>query len=253
MKHEKWHIVFAFVSGAALVVAPVIAVLALWSRGELTSGIYMWLVLVPVGIFAIVRGAMFTAENRRINMLEREGERVRGKYVSHGTKQGERAPMYYVRYSYESGGKTVMATSPSVYTWEQALAFRAAGEFTVLCKNGLSMIGEDAARLFEDNFDKVTQLKHAYNEAFNAVYRDLIEEAERKQREKNKKHYSDEEEGEEPAEESEEQTAAANEDETAGEAPQAQTAAESAGQAAQEEEEPGQAKAAEQEEESKKE
>lgn len=248
MKHEKWHIVFAFVSGAALVVAPVIAVLVLWSRGELTSGIYMWLVLVPVGIFAIVRGAMFTAENRRINMLEREGERVRGKYVSHGTKQGERAPMYYVRYSYESGGKMVMATSPSVYTWEQALAFRAAGEFTVLCKNGLSMIGEDAARLFEDNFDKVTQLKHAYNEAFNAVYRDLIEEAERKQREKNKKHYSDEEEGEEPAEESEEQTAEENEDEAAGEAPQAQTAAESAGQAAEEEEESGQAKAAEQEE-----
>ena len=245
MKHEKWHIVFAFVSGAALVVAPVIAVLVLWSRGGLTSGIYMWLVLVPVGIFAIVRGAMFTAENRRINMLEREGERVRGKYVSHGTKQGERAPMYYVRYSYESGGKTVMATSPSVYTWEQALAFRAAGEFTVLCKNGLSMIGEDAARLFEDNFDKVTQLKHAYNEAFNAVYRDLIEEAERKQREKNKKHYSDEEEGEEPAEESEEQTAE--------EAPQEQAAAESAGQAEQEEEEPRQAKAAEKEEESKKE
>ena len=243
MKHEKWHIVFAFVSGAALVVAPVIAVLVLWSRGELTSGIYMWLVLVPVGIFAIVRGAMFTAENRRINMLEREGERVRGKYVSHGTKQGERAPMYYVRYSYESGGKTVMATSPSVYTWEQALAFRAAGEFTVLCKNGLSMIGEDAARLFEDNFDKVTQLKHAYNEAFNAVYRDLIEEAERKQREKNKKHYSDEEEWEEPAEESEGQAAE--------DTPQVQDAAESAGQAA--EEEPGQAKAAEQEEESKKE
>ena len=44
------------------------------------------------------------------------------------------------------------------------------------------MIGEDAARLFEEHFNEVNDLKKAYNEAFNIVYRDMIEEAARSQK-----------------------------------------------------------------------
>ena len=88
-----------------------------------------------------------------------------------------------MRYSFENeNGETVLATSPAQYTWEQALAFRAAQEFAVLYKNGKHMIGEDAARLFEEHFNEVNDLKKAYNEAFNIVYRDMIEEAARSQK-----------------------------------------------------------------------
>ena len=84
-----------------------------------------------------------------------------------------------------------MATSPAEYSWEQALAFRAADEFDVLYKNGISMIAQDAASLYEGNFEKVTALKKAYNEAFNVVYRDMIEEAERKQKKQLEKQSDD--------------------------------------------------------------
>ena len=146
--------------------------------------------LVPVGIFVFARGLQFILQNRKYDMLHKFGQRLTAKYVSHGTKQGERAPMYYVRYSFVADGKEILATSPSLYTWEEALAFRAAGEFTVLYKDGSYMIGEDAKALFERYFEKVNDLKRAYNEAFNAVYADLIKEAEEKQRKKEEK-YSD--------------------------------------------------------------
>lgn len=190
MKHEKWHIVFALVAGAALAIAPAAAIGVIASRGEMRTDLYMWLVLVPVGIFVFARGLQFILQNRKYDMLNKFGQRLTAKYVSHGTKQGERAPMYYVRYSFVADGKEILATSPSLYTWEEALAFRAAGEFTVLYKNGSYMIGEDAKALFERYFEKVNDLKRAYNEAFNAVYADLIKEAEEKQRKKEEK-YSD--------------------------------------------------------------
>lgn len=190
MKHEKWHIVFALVAGAALAIAPAAAIGVIASRGEMRTDLYMWLVLVPVGIFVFARGLQFILQNRKYDMLHKFGQRLTAKYVSHGTKQGERAPMYYVRYSFVADGKEILATSPSLYSWEEALAFRAAGEFTVLYKNGSYMIGEDAKALFERYFEKVNDLKRAYNEAFNAVYADLIKEAEEKQRKKEEK-YSD--------------------------------------------------------------
>ena len=171
MKHEKWHIVFALVAGAALAIAPAAAIGVIASRGEMRTDLYMWLVLVPVGIFVFARGLQFILQNRKYDMLHKFGQRLTAKYVSHGTKQGERAPMYYVRYSFVADGKEILATSPSLYTWEEALAFRAAGEFTVLYKNGSYMIGEDAKALFERYFEKVNDLKRAYNEAFNAVKR----------------------------------------------------------------------------------
>ena len=178
IKHERWHIAVAFGVGAVLIVAPVVLVAVLYALDKMEPRWYMYLIFIPVGIFSVVRGFMFLADNRNIKMLQTQGVKVKGKYLSHGTNHGDRNPVYYVRYSFEDeNGQTVLATSPAQYTWEQALAFRAAQEFTVLYKNGKYMIGEDAARLFEKHFDDVTKLKQAYNEAFNIVYRDMIEEA----------------------------------------------------------------------------
>ena len=183
IKHERWHLLVAFGLGALCVIVPSVVIGVLASLDKMSPSYYMYLILVPVGIFAIVRGFMFLADNRNIKMLETQGVRIKGKYISHGTNQGDRAPKYYVRYSFENeNGETVLATSPAQYTWEQALAFRAAQEFAVLYKNGKHMIGEDAARLFEEHFNEVNDLKKAYNEAFNIVYRDMIEEAARSQK-----------------------------------------------------------------------
>lgn len=183
IKHERWHLLVAFGLGALCVIVPSVVIGILASLDKMLPSYYMYLILVPVGIFAIVRGFMFLADNRNIKMLETQGVRIKGKYISHGTNQGDRAPKYYVRYSFENeNGETVLATSPAQYTWEQALAFRAAQEFAVLYKNGKHMIGEDAARLFEEHFNEVNDLKKAYNEAFNIVYRDMIEEAARSQK-----------------------------------------------------------------------
>ncbi len=178
IKHERWHIAVAFGVGAVLIVAPVVLVAVLYALDKMEPRWYMYLIFIPVGIFSVVRGFMFLVDNRNIKMLQTQGVKVKGKYLSHGNNHGDRNPVYYVRYSFEDeNGQTVLATSPAQYTWEQALAFRAAQEFTVLYKNGKYMIGEDAARLFEKHFDDVTKLKQAYNEAFNIVYRDMIEEA----------------------------------------------------------------------------
>lgn len=178
IKHERWHIAVAFGVGAVLIVAPVVLLAVLYALDKMEPRWYMYLIFIPVGIFSVVRGFMFLADNRNIKMLQTQGVKVKGKYLSHGNNHGDRNPVYYVRYSFEDeNGQTMLATSPAQYTWEQALAFRAAQEFTVLYKNGKYMIGEDAARLFEKHFDDVTKLKQAYNEAFNIVYRDMIEEA----------------------------------------------------------------------------
>ena len=112
--------------GHALAIAPAAAIGVIASRGEMRTDLYMWLVLVPVGIFVFARGLQFILQNRKYDMLHKFGQRLTAKYVSHGTKQGERAPMYYVRYSFVADGKEILATSPSLYTWEEALAFRAA-------------------------------------------------------------------------------------------------------------------------------
>ena len=183
IKHERWHILVALGAGALLVIVPSVVIGVLGSTDKMEPGYYMYLALVPMGIFSVVRGFMFISDNRNIKMLREEGAKIKGSYISHGTKHSDRQPLYYVRYGFEDGtGQTVLATSPAQYTWEQALAFRAAQEFTVLYKDGKYMIGEDAARLFEKHFEDVTALKKAYNEAFNVVYRDLIEEAEQKMR-----------------------------------------------------------------------
>lgn len=183
IKHERWHILVALGVGALLVIVPSVVIGVLGSMDKMEPGYYMYLALVPMGIFSVVRGFMFLSDNRNIKMLREEGAKIKGSYISHGTKHSDRQPLYYVRYGFEDGtGQTVLATSPAQYTWEQALAFRAAQEFTVLYKDGKYMIGEDAARLFEKHFEDVTALKKAYNEAFNVVYRDLIEEAEQKMR-----------------------------------------------------------------------
>ena len=183
IKHERWHILVALGVGALLVIVPSVVIGVLGSMDKMEPGYYMYLALVPMGIFSVVRGFMFISDNRNIKMLREEGSKIKGSYISHGTKHSDRQPLYYVRYGFEDEtGQTVLATSPAQYTWEQALAFRAAQEFTVLYKDGKYMIGEDAARLFEKHFEDVTALKKAYNEAFNVVYRDLIEEAEQKMR-----------------------------------------------------------------------
>ena len=183
IKHERWHILVALGVGALLVIVPAVVIGVLGSMDKMEPGYYMYLALVPMGIFSVVRGFMFLSDNRNIKMLREEGAKIKGSYISHGTKHSDRQPLYYVRYGFEDEtGQTVLATSPAQYTWEQALAFRAAQEFTVLYKDGKYMIGEDAARLFEKHFEDVTALKKAYNEAFNVVYRDLIEEAEQKMR-----------------------------------------------------------------------
>ena len=183
IKHERWHILVALGVGALLVIVPSVVIGVLGSMDKMEPGYYMYLALVPMGIFSVVRGFMFISDNRNIKMLREEGAKIKGSYISHGTKHSDRQPLYYVRYGFEDEtGQTVLATSPAQYTWEQALAFRAAQEFTVLYKDGKYMIGEDAARLFEKHFEDVTALKKAYNEAFNVVYRDLIEEAEQKMR-----------------------------------------------------------------------
>lgn len=183
IKHERWHILVALGVGAVLIVAPVVLVAVLYALDKMEPRWYMYLIFIPVGIFSVVRGFMFISDNRNIKMLREEGAKIKGSYISHGTKHSDRQPLYYVRYGFEDEtGQTVLATSPAQYTWEQALAFRAAQEFTVLYKDGKYMIGEDAARLFEKHFEDVTALKKAYNEAFNVVYRDLIEEAEQKMR-----------------------------------------------------------------------
>ena len=183
IKHERWHILVALGVGALLVIVPSVVIGVLGSMDKMEPGYYMYLALVPMGIFSVVRGFMFISDNRNIKMLREEGAKIKGSYISHGTKHSDRQPLYYVRYGFEDEtGQTVLATSPAQYTWEQALAFRAAQEFTVLYKDGKYMIGEDAAKLFEKHFEDVTALKKAYNEAFNVVYRDLIEEAEQKMR-----------------------------------------------------------------------
>lgn len=192
IKHERWHLIVAFGVGALLVIAPIILLIVLNALDKMETRWYMYLIFIPVGIFSIVRGFMFVCDNRNIHMLKTQGVKVKGRYISHGTRQGDRSPMYYVRYSYkDERGETVMATSPAEYSWEQALAFRAADEFDVLYKNGISMIAQDAASLYEGNFEKVTALKKAYNEAFNVVYRDMIEEAERKQKKQLEKQSDD--------------------------------------------------------------
>ena len=214
IKHERWHIAVAFGVGAVLIVAPVVLVAVLYALDKMEPRWYMYLIFIPVGIFSVVRGFMFLVDNRNIKMLQTQGVKVKGKYLSHGNNHGDRNPVYYVRYSFEDeNGQTVLATSPAQYTWEQALAFRAAQEFTVLYKNGKYMIGEDAARLFEKHFDDVTKLKQAYNEAFNIVYRDMIEEAQAQMNRRTGAAQEDESQGEqaqageEPREEAEQAAA----------------------------------------------
>ena len=229
IKHERWHILVALGVGALLVIVPSVVIGVLGSMDKMEPGYYMYLALVPMGIFSVVRGFMFISDNRNIKMLREEGAKIKGSYISHGTKHSDRQPLYYVRYSFEDEtGQTVLATSPAQYTWEQALAFRAAQEFTVLYKDGKYMIGEDAARLFEKHFEDVTALKKAYNEAFNVVYRDLIEEAEQKMR---RRAGAQAEQAEQAAEEG--QDTAAAEDTGAEQTEQAENieAAEQAGQA----------------------
>lgn len=233
IKHERWHILVALGVGALLVIVPSVVIGVLGSMDKMEPGYYMYLALVPMGIFSVVRGFMFISDNRNIKMLREEGAKIKGSYISHGTKHSDRQPLYYVRYGFEDEtGQTVLATSPAQYTWEQALAFRAAQEFTVLYKDGKYMIGEDAAKLFEKHFEDVTALKKAYNEAFNVVYRDLIEEAEQKMR---RRAGAQAEQAEQSAEEGQD-TAAAEETEAAEQAGQAEEteAAEQAEQSGQE-------------------
>ena len=230
IKHERWHLLVAFGLGALCVIVPSVVIGVLASLDKMSPSYYMYLILVPVGIFAIVRGFMFLADNRNVKMLETQGVRIKGKYISHGTNQGDRAPKYYVRYSFENeNGETVLATSPAQYTWEQALAFRAAQEFAVLYKNGKHMIGEDAARLFEEHFNEVNDLKKAYNEAFNIVYRDMIEEAARSQkRRRNAEEADGAEQGAEESQGGEVPGEAQNGEENSGEAQGGEESAEGA-------------------------
>ena len=85
IKHERWHLLVAFGLGALCVIVPSVVIGVLASLDKMSPSYYMYLILVPVGIFAIVRGFMFLADNRNIKMLETQGVRIKGKYISHGT------------------------------------------------------------------------------------------------------------------------------------------------------------------------
>ena len=154
-EHKRWQIAVAFVFGVACVVGPILLVVVSRALGAFKSTYYMYLALIALGVFSVARGFIFVTHNRRLKRLSERGERIKARYVSHGTERQEgRMPVYYIRYTFEAAGKTFNAKSPAEYSWEQALAFRAAG----------------GAEMYSRYFDRVQELKRAYNEAFYKVY-----------------------------------------------------------------------------------
>ena len=131
----------------------------------------MYLALIALGVFSVARGFIFVTHNRRLKRLSERGERIKARYVSHGTERQEgRMPVYYIRYTFEAAGKTFNAKSPAEYSWEQALAFRAAEEFDILYCDGDYTVADGGAEMYSRYFDRVQELKRAYNEAFYKVY-----------------------------------------------------------------------------------
>ncbi|MDE5618182.1 MAG: hypothetical protein K2I79_01695 [Clostridia bacterium] len=172
MRYRKtWQIATAFILGIGLIIGPILLVVISKSLGKLNPTYYIYLILIALGAFSLVRGAMFLWHNSRLSALRAKGERLSASYVSHGTERQEgKVPMYYVRYTFAADGKTFNIKSPAIYSWEQALAFRAAQNFDILYYKGDNCIALSGAVMYSNYFDKVQQLKKAYNDAFFAVY-----------------------------------------------------------------------------------
>ncbi|MCI8325885.1 MAG: hypothetical protein HFH71_05010 [Clostridia bacterium] len=170
-EHKRWQIAVAFVFGVACVVGPILLVVVSRALGAFKSTYYMYLALIALGVFSVARGFIFVTHNRRLKRLSERGERIKARYVSHGTERQEgRMPVYYIRYTFEAAGKTFNAKSPAEYSWEQALAFRAAEEFDILYCDGDYTVADGGAEMYSRYFDRVQELKRAYNEAFYKVY-----------------------------------------------------------------------------------